>query len=76
MFADNQAFNVRGFDRAGAVSYTGDIRQPGYSFGTLLERINGLMGDPGERKRLSERMKKMIDGRGAERIAAALKELL
>ncbi len=67
--ADNQFGNVRAFDREGLISCAGDIRS-----GTVPEMLGKLIAafDRNERSARSERMRHVVDGRGADRIAEAL----
>jgi UDP-2,4-diacetamido-2,4,6-trideoxy-beta-L-altropyranose hydrolase len=68
--ADNQEGGVRAMERAGwceAIdARTGDVAD------RIAERAAALWRDPARRATCSERARATIDGRGAERVAAAL----
>lgn len=70
-FADNQLDNVREFQEEGIIDYAGDVRNI-----NIFENINRLLDqyfhDPMLREERSERMQKLVDGKGAERIAETL----
>ncbi len=67
-FADNQMDNVREFQKEGIIDYAGDIRDT-----DIFENINRILNryfhEPALREERSKRMKKLVDGRGALRIA-------
>ncbi len=69
--ADNQLGNAKGFDRLGLIAFSGDIRKD-YSYKALHEEIVSLGGDFERRKRISEALQRLADGRGAERLAGIL----
>ncbi len=69
-FADNQLKNVQQFDKDGLISYAGDVRTDDV-YGNIY-RLYEKYENPQLRKRCSEEMQKVIDGRGAARIAALL----
>lgn len=60
-------------------SVTGAARYAGYlnhiSIPALAEQIRVLQHDPDQRKAMSERGRRLIDGRGSERVATAILEL-
>lgn len=69
-FVDNQKLNVLQFEEDGIISYAGDIRQDDifkniFSLYKIYEDINFRL----ER---SKKMQKLVDGKGAERIARLL----
>lgn len=72
--ADNQAGNVEGFERAGAALVVRDGGQ-----GTLAESLASAVGrlacDPALRVSIGARARRLVDGQGALRVAAALARL-
>lgn len=68
--APSQVANLTGMDRARAALSAGVITDAGFDR-TLVERIRRAC-DPGVRARLSEAGRALVDGRGADRIEAAL----
>ncbi len=65
-FADNQNGNLRAFERAGTLKYAGKHDSP-----DLMNRLEALfeeMMPQDVRKGMSERGRKMVDGKGAMRI--------
>lgn len=69
--ADNQLDNVNGFAKRGLVWYAGDIRKD-FSFGRLIGMMKELMGDYAARSAVSEKLRTLVDGKGAERIVDAV----
>lgn len=67
--ADNQLNNVLGFHEKGIIEYLGDVRDEGFSYEDVLNRIKALAEDFDGRIAQSRRMQELVDGRGAERIA-------
>ena len=69
-FADNQLNNVNQFDTDGLISYAGDV-----SSDEVYKKIYDLYEEyrnPDLRKERSKRMQKVMDGKGAARIAELL----
>ena len=66
--ACNQRKNAEAFHKDGLMEYAGDLR-----YDPVLERViellEGKYQDFEERKKVSEAMKKKVDGKGAQRIA-------
>ncbi len=71
--ADNQLTAAKQFSEKGIMVNLGDCRSNDRFIASLKDRLKDLMDDPGERKSLSINMQKLVDGQGADRIAAALK---
>lgn len=73
--ADNQLENVKKFQEDGLVDYAGDVR-----FDDVMEHIIGYLKEYYDNKRLRQersiKMQKLVDGKGARRIAEILKETL
>ena len=69
-FADNQLKNVEQFDADGIIPYAGDVRKDDV-YGNIYKLYEKCQ-NPAVRKQYSEKMQKMMDGRGAERIAVLL----
>lgn len=70
-FADNQLDNVRQFQEDGLIDYAGDARMDDIA-GTSNQYLTRYRNDFELRKEKSEKMQKMVDGKGAERIARAI----
>ena len=71
--ADNQLPNVNSFDKGGYAIYAGDIRND-FSYEKLAEDIERLLADYNQRRDMSRRLSKLVDGKGAERIVEALEK--
>lgn len=74
MLADNQQYNVQEFSKRNLARYAGDIRKE-FSYEQLVDMIFDLQINKKERSQLSENLKKLIDGKGAMRIAEKLRSL-
>lgn len=75
-FADNQLLGVLEFECMGIARYSGDIRsQKDDVFKKILETIKEYCSDSGYRKELIARMKFIVDGYGAQRLAREMIEL-
>ena len=70
--ADNQLDNVRKFAEDGVIAYAGDIRQDNV-IDSVIRLIRQYQGNRKLRAKVSGRMQKLVDGKGAERIADVLK---
>lgn len=70
-FADNQLENVKAFDRKGLMRYVGDLRWDEV-YDKITTQILLLEEDWSARKECSDRMRNLIDGKGAKRIAGEL----
>lgn len=70
-FADNQWYNVRQFEEDGVIDYAGDARVDDI-VGNIMFYLEKYRADFQLRKSRSERMQKMVDGKGATRIAKIL----
>lgn len=72
-FVDNQERIVRGFVREGLVSFGGDyLAQGELMLDEVIYHINKLAADFELRRGFSKRLRRLVDGRGAERIAETL----
>lgn len=69
--ADNQLDNVMGFAARDLVWYAGDIRKD-FSFDRLIEMMKELMQDHAARDAVSQKLRALVDGKGAERIVDAV----
>ena len=71
ILADNQIPGAKGFENAGVLSCAGDLREKGVT--ALVEKMIkdavALCDDYFYRNEMAHKMKKVIDGKGAERIA-------
>jgi UDP-2,4-diacetamido-2,4,6-trideoxy-beta-L-altropyranose hydrolase len=76
-FADNQLLAVKEFHERGIISYCGDVRDDIHA--TIKQCITLLRyytNDYPQRLHMSNGMKNLVDGKGANRIATELKYLL
>ena len=72
-FADNQLAGATEFNRIGIIPYAGDFRQePEKALGEIRLQVERLCTDSRVRRTLSCRMREIIDGRGAIRLAEEL----
>jgi spore coat polysaccharide biosynthesis predicted glycosyltransferase SpsG len=73
--AQNQAANLAGLAEAGALCFAGFVADP-----RLPEAVEGslreLAAAPERRRQLGERARELVDGRGAFRVAEAMRERL
>lgn len=68
IIADNQRKNAESFYEDGVMEYAGDLRcDPVLE--KVIELLQGRYQDMGYRKKVSEAMRKKVDGKGAGRIA-------
>ncbi|MCM1174263.1 MAG: UDP-2,4-diacetamido-2,4,6-trideoxy-beta-L-altropyranose hydrolase [Blautia sp.] len=75
MTADNQSEAIRTFSDNQIIPYAGDARSsPEKTCGALLSFLGSHRDSYAERQKSSRRMRAFIDGRGAYRIASALKD--
>ena len=72
--ADNQIPNAEAFAKRELFLFAGYIHIDGFSKKTLQTQLE-QMRDASLRKQMSQRLQKLTDGRGAERIARALLEM-
>ncbi len=71
--ADNQMRAAREFDRRGIIPYAGDVRtNQEQTIESVIRHIRRLSEDAGLREQTSAKMRTVVDGRGAERIAQLL----
>lgn len=70
-FADNQLDNVRQFQEDGLIDYAGDARMDDIA-GTINQYLTSYRNEFELRKEKSEKMQKMVDGKGAIHLAEAL----
>lgn len=71
--ADNQVRQAEGWEQSGAGIFPGRLGEVGPD--ELASRCCGVIEDHIRRKRMSETARTMVDGRGAERLAAELLRL-
>lgn len=74
LLADNQQGNIEGFLEKDIFETIGDIRD-GICFETLFSKLSGLLNDYENREKKARRIQKLVDGKGAYRIAKALESL-
>lgn len=76
VLADNQIPAAKEFDAQGIIKNCGDIREMGNKAlaKCLIEEVVSLAEDYNERKRISELMGTVVDGKGAERILESVRE--
>lgn len=69
-FADNQWEAIKELDRLGIIYYAGDVREDvDMCVASIESRIIQYISEPIFRWRLSQKMKSMVDGLGADRTA-------
>ena len=73
--ADNQLIAAEQFDKQGIMLCAGDCRNDEGFIGRIEELLDELRNDDALRKKLSEKMRKQIDGLGADRIVDELLRL-
>jgi UDP-2,4-diacetamido-2,4,6-trideoxy-beta-L-altropyranose hydrolase len=73
--ADNQTGNLEGLAAAGALIWAGDARDEGLE-ATVMTALVELAGDPSWRDRLGKRGRAIVDGKGADRVASAILQLI
>lgn len=74
LMADNQKGNMEGFIQGDLFESIGDIRESiDYAF--LFEKLDSLMMDDVKRHNIAMKIKEMVDGKGAYRIADELGKL-
>jgi len=71
--ADNQEPGAKAFAKAGAVELAGRVETLQAS--VFARQIAKLVADSSKRRTLSERGQPLIDGRGAERVARAMRDM-
>lgn len=71
VLADNQIPGAEGFEKKQILKCIGDVRELGSQklAETLLQEAILLLNDEAKRRTIAEKMKMVIDGRGADRIA-------
>ena len=72
VLAENQAAVAAGIDSFGAAQSLG--RAENHSPETIADALRQLLGDRVRRERMARRGKVMVDGRGSERVLAAMAE--
>lgn len=72
ILADNQIIGAREFERQGIMLNANDCRNSLDFYGTIKTLLMTMIHNEGVRKEMSERMQKMVDGKGADRIVDAL----
>ena len=72
LLADNQQGNIEGFAKEGLFETIGDIREK-IDFERLFTKIDALMADYDLRNEISKKIRNLVDGKGAYRIADKLK---
>lgn len=69
--ADNQLDNVKFFRDQNIMDYAGDVREnPGRVIHNLIRSIHLYRENPSLRRKKSQSMQRLVDGKGAERIAS------
>lgn len=72
VLADNQTPGAVAFARRGLMENAGDCRTKADFYPHLLDSLAKLCGDAPRRQRMAAVMQRLVDGRGADRLAAAL----
>jgi spore coat polysaccharide biosynthesis predicted glycosyltransferase SpsG len=77
LIADNQLDNVRQFQEDGLIDYAGDMREGEFSdevANRAARYLETYQEDEKLRRERSLKMQRLVDGKGAKRIAEILKE--
>ena len=72
VFADNQLKGAECFSKKGIMLYCGDARLHGNISKSLLKAIWELAKDETKREKMAMEMRRVVDGRGADRLAKAI----
>lgn len=75
IMADNQYENAKSFCQEGLMEYAGDLRYDSV-LDNIVELLQGKYQELEYRKKVSEAMRRKIDGKGAQRIANELCKML
>lgn len=70
-FADNQLDNVRSFQKDNIMIYAGDLRVDNV-VECVVDKVEQLVSDYMQRKVMSDRMRRLVDGMGATRVIEEL----
>ena len=73
VLADNQLLISESFTKKGIMEFAGDVRKTTDFYDGLLSLIADLSGDYNRRRKLSEAAHKLVDGKGASRLAEIIK---
>lgn len=71
-FADNQRMGTREMGRRGVMAYVGDVRTEEDFYEKMADAVWRIMSREEEWNELSAKMQRLVDGKGAERIAEFL----
>ena len=69
--ADNQKYNIAGFEERQLVLNAGDIRTD-FFFENLMQKLEELIFDAARRRTMSGQLRRLVDGQGASRIIEAI----
>ena len=72
--AENQTGNLSAFESSGVLTWAGDVQYQDLE-AAVRTRVRHLAENPQERAAMAAAGRKLVDGRGAERVAAAVMEL-
>lgn len=75
VLSDDQALNASQLEAAGAAVAAGRLGDPG-SLARVSSAVPALLGDPDGRRAMSRRSQSLVDGLGAARAAASIRERL
>lgn len=75
VLADNQIDGAAAFQEAGIMPCAGDVREEPEFVRCIFSELHRLMDDWEARREISARMQNLVDGMGAERLAAAISEM-
>ena len=76
VFADNQINGADEFSRLGLMISAGDIRKTSYECDSILYSLRKIIEDSEMRTSISNKMKNVVDGNGAERIIKRLNSII
>lgn len=74
--ADNQVDFAKGFDKLGAAKYSGDARNDHRLVQKMVTWGTAAVDNPGFRKRMSDKARSIVDGKGTEKIVDAIVKLM
>ena len=76
ILADNQRLGAKGFENKNAMICAGDLREDELVYEKLYQRIIDLSGNREKRRILSENAGRLVDGKGAERLAREIVKII
>ena len=68
VLADNQILGARAFEKLGLAVFCGDLRTNACAEAQIMNAIEFLANNYTMRKKIGEKMQRMVDGNGADRL--------